>query len=69
MPLLRQNYLPFSSSNRYEGEWLQNNMEGHGVVEVDIPDMEPVPGSKYVIVPVSLWIYSAICNYNVSFSL
>ncbi|KAL5709603.1 hypothetical protein ACHQM5_020270 [Ranunculus cassubicifolius] len=31
---------------RYEGEWLQNNMEGHGVVEVDIPDVEPVPGSK-----------------------
>ncbi|PPS02921.1 hypothetical protein GOBAR_AA17740 [Gossypium barbadense] len=30
----------------YEGEWLQNNMEGHGVVEVDIPDIEPVPGSK-----------------------
>ncbi|MCD7470318.1 hypothetical protein HAX54_010052 [Datura stramonium] len=22
---------------RYEGEWLQNNMEGHGVVEVEIP--------------------------------
>ena len=33
--------------NRYEGEWLQNNMEGHGVVEVEIPDIEPVPGSKY----------------------
>lgn len=31
---------------RYEGEWLQNNMEGHGVVEVDIPDIEPIPGSK-----------------------
>ncbi|KAL8094248.1 protein TIC 100 isoform X1 [Apium graveolens] len=31
---------------RYEGEWLQNNMEGHGVVEVEIPDIEPVPGSK-----------------------
>ncbi|KAF2300736.1 hypothetical protein GH714_015432 [Hevea brasiliensis] len=31
---------------RYEGEWLRNNMEGHGVVEVDIPDIEPVPGSK-----------------------
>ncbi|XP_034688262.1 protein TIC 100 [Vitis riparia] len=31
---------------RYEGEWLQNNMEGHGVVEVEVPDMEPVPGSK-----------------------
>lgn len=33
---------------RYEGEWLQNNPDGHGVVEVDIPDIEPVPGSKYV---------------------
>ncbi|KAJ7947936.1 TIC 100 protein [Quillaja saponaria] len=31
---------------RYEGEWLQNDMEGHGVVEVDIPDIEPAPGSK-----------------------
>ncbi|KAH6773063.1 MORN Occupation and Recognition repeat-containing protein [Perilla frutescens var. hirtella] len=31
---------------RYEGEWLQNQMEGHGVVEVDIPQMEPIPGSK-----------------------
>ncbi|CAL1367061.1 unnamed protein product [Linum trigynum] len=31
---------------RYEGEWLQNDMEGHGVCEVDIPDIEPVPGSK-----------------------
>ncbi|XP_038992811.1 LOW QUALITY PROTEIN: protein TIC 100-like [Hibiscus syriacus] len=31
---------------RYEGEWLQNNMEGHGIVHVDIPDIEPVPGSK-----------------------
>ncbi|KAL3530429.1 hypothetical protein ACH5RR_009751 [Cinchona calisaya] len=31
---------------RYEGEWLQNNMEGHGVVEVEIPGIEPVPGSK-----------------------
>ncbi|KFK39908.1 hypothetical protein AALP_AA3G304400 [Arabis alpina] len=31
---------------RYEGEWLQNDMEGHGVVEVDIPDIEPIPGSK-----------------------
>ncbi|KAJ0083853.1 hypothetical protein Patl1_30495 [Pistacia atlantica] len=34
---------------RYEGEWLQNNMDGHGVVEVDIPDIEPVPGSKYLL--------------------
>ncbi|KAM7496866.1 hypothetical protein LguiA_021280 [Lonicera macranthoides] len=31
---------------RYEGEWFQNQMEGHGVVEVDIPDIEPRPGSK-----------------------
>ncbi|KAJ4977668.1 hypothetical protein NE237_008448 [Protea cynaroides] len=31
---------------RYEGEWLQNNMEGHGVVEVDIPFHEPPPGSE-----------------------
>ncbi|XP_010493356.1 PREDICTED: protein TIC 100 isoform X2 [Camelina sativa] len=31
---------------RYEGEWLQNDMDGHGVVEVDIPDIEPMPGSK-----------------------
>ncbi|MED6210806.1 hypothetical protein PIB30_067637 [Stylosanthes scabra] len=31
---------------RYEGEWLQNNPEGHGVIEVDIPVVEPVPGSK-----------------------
>lgn len=36
---------------RYEGEWLQNNMEGHGVVEVEIPDIEPVPGSKYATNP------------------
>ncbi|XP_031488908.1 protein TIC 100 [Nymphaea colorata] len=31
---------------RYEGEWLQNQMEGHGVVQVDIPQQEPLPGSK-----------------------
>ncbi|KAK7402078.1 hypothetical protein VNO78_14057 [Psophocarpus tetragonolobus] len=31
---------------RYEGEWFQNDVEGHGVVEVDIPVIEPVPGSK-----------------------
>ncbi|KAI3799329.1 hypothetical protein L1987_34622 [Smallanthus sonchifolius] len=31
---------------RYEGEWLQNNPEGHGVLEVDIPTYEPVPGSE-----------------------
>lgn len=37
-------------SRRYEGEWLQNDPEGHGVVEVDIPVIEPAPGSKYVSV-------------------
>ncbi|KAL8140377.1 hypothetical protein V2J09_006398 [Rumex salicifolius] len=31
---------------RYEGEWMRNDMEGHGVIEVDIPDIEPLPGSK-----------------------
>ncbi|GAB2274654.1 hypothetical protein Dimus_009424 [Dionaea muscipula] len=31
---------------RYEGEWLQNGMEGHGVVEVDVPEVEPLPGSR-----------------------
>ncbi|VFQ71561.1 unnamed protein product [Cuscuta campestris] len=31
---------------RYEGEWLHNEMEGHGVVEVEIPYMQPIPGSK-----------------------
>nr|QKY65055.1 chloroplast protein import component Tic100 [Passiflora contracta] len=31
---------------RYEGEWFRQDMEGHGVVEVDIPDIEPLPGSK-----------------------
>ncbi|OAY65905.1 Protein TIC 100 [Ananas comosus] len=31
---------------RYEGEWLQNQMEGHGVIEVDIPGVEPAPGSE-----------------------
>nr|KYP51840.1 hypothetical protein KK1_026365 [Cajanus cajan] len=31
---------------RYEGEWFQNDVEGHGVVEVDIPVIEPAPGSK-----------------------
>ncbi|XP_062086505.1 protein TIC 100-like, partial [Humulus lupulus] len=39
-------YLAEQGLVRYEGEWLQNNMEGHGVVEVDIPDIEPMPGSK-----------------------
>ncbi|KAG0483165.1 hypothetical protein HPP92_011249 [Vanilla planifolia] len=27
------------------GEWLHNEMEGHGVLEADIPDVQPVPGS------------------------
>ncbi|KZV42626.1 hypothetical protein F511_32889 [Dorcoceras hygrometricum] len=31
---------------RYEGEWLRNAMEGHGVAEVEIPNMQPIPGSK-----------------------
>ncbi|XP_073140794.1 protein TIC 100-like [Henckelia pumila] len=31
---------------RYEGEWLRNTMEGHGVAEVEIPNMQPIPGSK-----------------------
>ncbi|XP_068663974.1 protein TIC 100-like [Aristolochia californica] len=39
-------YIAESGLVRYEGEWLQNNMEGHGVVEVDIPGREPIPGSK-----------------------
>lgn len=34
-------------SHRYEGEWVRNDPEGHGVVEVEIPAIEPVPGSKY----------------------
>ena len=38
-------YYGLFTTYRYEGEWLRNNMEGHGVVEVDIPDIEPVPGS------------------------
>lgn len=41
---------------RYEGEWLQNDMEGHGVAEVDIPDIEPAPGSKYVIYLASICV-------------
>ncbi|RDX60764.1 Protein TIC 100, partial [Mucuna pruriens] len=32
--------------DRYEGEWFQNDVEGHGVVEVNIPVIEPAPGSK-----------------------
>ncbi|CAL9166504.1 unnamed protein product [Musa hybrid cultivar] len=39
-------YVAESGLVRYEGEWLQNQMEGHGVVEVDIPGVEPIPGSK-----------------------
>ncbi|CAI9770448.1 unnamed protein product [Fraxinus pennsylvanica] len=35
------------SEGRYGGEWFQNNMEGHGVVKVEIPNIEPVPGSNY----------------------
>lgn len=31
---------------RYEGEWFQNMMQGHGVLEVDIPDYEPPPDSQ-----------------------
>ncbi|KAG2371481.1 Protein TIC 100 [Vigna angularis] len=31
---------------RYEGEWFQNDVEGHGVLELDIPVIEPAPGSK-----------------------
>ncbi|ESW22100.1 hypothetical protein PHAVU_005G127300 [Phaseolus vulgaris] len=31
---------------RYEGEWFQNDIEGHGVLDLDIPVIEPAPGSK-----------------------
>jgi len=34
--------------HRYEGEWFRNDPEGHGVIEVEVPVIEPVPGSKYV---------------------
>jgi hypothetical protein len=34
--------------HRYEGEWHRNDPEGHGVVEVEIPVIEPAPGSAYV---------------------
>jgi len=34
--------------HRYEGEWLRNDPEGHGVIEVEVPVIEPAPGSKYV---------------------
>jgi hypothetical protein len=40
-------YIAENGLVRYEGEWLQNDMEGHGVIDVDIPDIEPIPGSKY----------------------
>lgn len=40
-------FIIFFFSLRYEGEWVRNDPEGHGVVEVDIPVIEPVPGSKY----------------------
>ncbi|CAD5332389.1 unnamed protein product [Arabidopsis thaliana] len=39
-------YIAENGLVRYEGEWLQNDMEGHGVIDVDIPDIEPIPGSK-----------------------
>lgn len=32
---------------RYEGEWFQNTMQGHGVLEVHIPDKEPMPDSEH----------------------
>lgn len=32
---------------RYEGEWVQNTMQGHGVLEVHIPDKEPMPDSEH----------------------
>ncbi|KAG0614858.1 hypothetical protein M758_6G209300 [Ceratodon purpureus] len=31
---------------RYEGEWFQNLMQGHGVIEVDLPVADPPPGSE-----------------------
>ncbi|BBN01371.1 hypothetical protein MPTK1_2g06920 [Marchantia polymorpha subsp. ruderalis] len=31
---------------KYEGEWFQNAMEGHGVLEVDVPVVEPPPDSE-----------------------
>ncbi|KAF8403218.1 hypothetical protein HHK36_011317 [Tetracentron sinense] len=39
-------YSARDDQTRYEGEWLQNNMEDHGVVEVEKPGPEPVPGKK-----------------------
>lgn len=32
---------------RYEGEWFQNTMQGHGVLEVHIPDKEPIPDTEH----------------------
>lgn len=34
---------------RYEGEWFQNMMQGHGVLEVDLPVAEPVPDSEEAV--------------------
>lgn len=31
---------------RYEGEWFQNMMQGHGVLEVDLPVQEPLPDTE-----------------------
>jgi len=45
MSLIFCNVLSF---HRYEGEWFQNDIEGHGVLDLDIPVIEPAPGSKYV---------------------
>lgn len=33
---------------RYEGDWFQNMMQGHGVIEVDLPVDEPIPDSESV---------------------
>lgn len=35
-------------------------MEGHGVVEVDIPRREPMPGSKYVHGPPCMLLFVVI---------
>eukprot|EP00250_Pteridium_aquilinum_P015613 c22673_g4_i2 orf=824-3472(-) len=34
---------------RYEGEWFQNMMQGHGVIEADLPVDEPIPDSEEAI--------------------
>ncbi|MCO5609935.1 hypothetical protein L7F22_064170 [Adiantum nelumboides] len=31
---------------RYEGDWFQNMMQGHGVIEADIPVEEPIPDTE-----------------------